>query len=1120
MSRRPQPPEPIDHAYNIPRLNRNFALASVATFIAVVMSIGYDYNRGWKERQKEYLRYERQKTAQAIKEAQEKLDRDALAGLQAGQKQARDLVRQHRGEISRAESKLEILKGDHYRADQDYRFTKAEVDSARFDFEDAHEKAKEANKGKEPAKKGEVARTKKELDTLIARRDAQKIVLEKIVAKEEALTAQVQKWRGAVETAEKGLKKLHGDEELLLAKQERLRPDWFYYFRNLPVFDFINPSLRVQQVLLPGHYVELNYMKVGKVDRCMTCHRSIDKKGYESKAEALRLLGELERRSNSLGFRSPADEAEQKRLESIGESKNDVPMVFRTHPNLDAFVSDGSPHPLSTFGCTPCHGGRDRSVDFGGAGHVPRDEKERHRWIKDYGYVADHFLETPMYPLHLTEAGCYRCHSGGANYRWRLRNVLAEEVRADRKRGADLQLAAGGVAKASNVAMAPSHSLPQFDVESIEPWYETKKLDNGVRLVESLGCFGCHKIKGWENRPKVGPSLEKVASKTTPDWAEKWIADPAAFRKSTRMPSFFHLENFENDPNFKPYSDVMIRSITAFLFERSDRPALAAIPVAGNAERGKSLIAEVGCYGCHSADPEEARNIVETRRQFGPNLSGVGSKASKEWIYQWIKDPKSWNPATRMPNLRLSDQEAADIAAYVSTLKAPASFDAVPAPVTDSAIRDRLVREFLRMTKTDAATKVELDAMDEHSRDIYLGEKLVAHYGCYACHNIKGFENAMPIGTELSDWGNKAVHRLDFGFLETPPTAHEAMKGRIPATKHDWLEQKLKEPRSFDRGKVKSFDEKLKMPWFRFSQEEIDGIRTVVLGLQKEDMAAQFKANQAAESVIVERGRRIVRDHNCQGCHLLDQSGGDLRKLFQKAGNATFGPPILKGEGHKVQPDWLASFLRSPRTGQIRPWLKVRMPTFDFSDDELNSLTAYFAAADGAPFPFDYAPIRTEADPVRLAVGTMAFETLKCQKCHPATEADFARIAPEDVANAAPILQNAWKRLRYDWIADWIKRPEVWMPGTKMPGFFPTDGAGGRVSPLRPDMLDSFYSDPAVREAHRKDVDWVTQALRDKVWSLGAGAPAGASSVPSPRKGTKRAEKSASGGGGTPHAVE
>ena len=37
---------------------------------------------------------------------------------------------------------------------------------------------------------------------------------------------------------------------------------------------------------------------------------------------------------------------------------------------------------------------------------------------------------------------------------------------------------------------------------------------------------------------------------------------------------------------------------------------------------------------------------------------------------------------------------------------------------------------------------------------------------------------------------------------------------------------------------------------------------------------------------------------------------------------------------------------------------------------------------------------------------------------------------------------------------------------------------------------DAFYADPAEREAHRKDVDWVTQALRDKVWSLGAGTPA------------------------------
>jgi hypothetical protein len=62
-----------------------------------------------------------------------------------------------------------------------------------------------------------------------------------------------------------------------------------------------------------------------------------------------------------------------------------------------------------------------------------------------------------------------------------------------------------------------------------------------MRMVESLGCWGCHRIEGLEKQglPKVGPSLEKVAAKVPRDWTTRWVMNPAAFRADTKMPSFF-----------------------------------------------------------------------------------------------------------------------------------------------------------------------------------------------------------------------------------------------------------------------------------------------------------------------------------------------------------------------------------------------------------------------------------------------------------------------------------------------------------------------------------------------------------------------------------------------------
>ena len=39
---------------------------------------------------------------------------------------------------------------------------------------------------------------------------------------------------------------------------------------------------------------------------------------------------------------------------------------------------------------------------------------------------------------------------------------------------------------------------------------------------------------------------------------------------------------------------------------------------------------------------------------------------------------------------------------------------------------------------------------------------------------------------------------------------------------------------------------------------------------------------------------------------------------------------------------WLHDFLKSPST--IRPWLKLRMPTFSLNDDEIATVTKYFLA--------------------------------------------------------------------------------------------------------------------------------------------------------------------------------
>jgi hypothetical protein len=93
-----------------------------------------------------------------------------------------------------------------------------------------------------------------------------------------------------------------------------------------------------------------------------------------------------------------------------------------------------------------------------------------------------------------------------------------------------------------------------------------------------------------------------------------------------------------------------------------------------------------------------------------------------------------------------------------------------------------------------------------------LGQRAISRYGCFSCHDIKGFEKAQSIGIDLSEEGSKLVTRLDFAFVTDIP--HTSKVG--------WFRRKLHDPRTFDQGALQPL-ERLRMPNFDFTDEEPSG---------------------------------------------------------------------------------------------------------------------------------------------------------------------------------------------------------------------------------------------------------------------------------------------------------
>jgi cytochrome c2 len=986
---RKAPAEPIDHHYNIPKLNRVFFISGIVLAVVFVGMVIEDYSRGWKNLQRSFMRLDAKKTREAIAAAREKAYGEEREKLRVQLAEGRQQIDSHKKELARLNAHLRKLDPQIYAADQDYKFAKASFDAERYRYEDALAHAPKSA----PSAQKDLNKIEKKMNEAADR-------LAKLTRDKTSTDAEITRITKARDDTQTAIDKLSADYKLSRQKLATLKQDALFNARNSPILDMVNPSLRVQQVQLPEHYNDVNFMRIPRVDRCQTCHVGADRKGFEDSARE----------------------------------------VFRTHSRQNLMVGSESPHPANEFGCTPCHGGRDRATSFWSAGHSPVGHAQEASWKKKYDWEFDRFNETPILPLQFAEGGCYRCH-----------------------------------AEATSFPDAP-------------------KLNAGLKLIEGLGCWGCHRIEGLEKQgiPRVGPSLEKVAGKVTKDWATRWVMNPAAFRPSTKMPTFFYLENFvqvsgpkkptpaqqKMNEQGRLENDTMVNAIVAYVFDKSHAETLPPAPGRGDAARGQKLIADRGCMGCHVIDPAAPRDLTGTYRQFGPNLAGVGSKVSRDWLFHWIKDPKAWNPETKMPNLRLSDSEALDIAEYLGSLKGPSDFESTPLPRTDPATLQRIAMYFEMANKTKFDSEADLAKMDLHGKEVYAGEKLIAHYCCYACHQIPGFADAKPIGTELTEEGSKAVHRLDFGFLH------------LDHTREAWFQTKLANPRIYDRDRARGWEEKLRMPNFRLSPREQEQVVTVVLGLQKLNASAAAKKELSPNEAAVEKGRRIVKNHNCRGCHILEGEGGSFRSLVA---DASLAPPIIQGEGAKVQSDWLFAFLRAPKTGQIRPWLEAHMPTFGFTEGELNDLTKYFAALDRAQYPFLAAGYPT--DPRSWAAGKKTFELLKCKQCHPRSDAEMN--APGvDRATLAPNLQQASARLRHDWINDWIRRPDEWMPGTRMPTNFPKADDGKRTSPLGA-MADApaFAKD---REEYARilggdepakkflaDPNAVTKALRDYVWSIG-----------------------------------
>jgi cytochrome c len=89
-------------------------------------------------------------------------------------------------------------------------------------------------------------------------------------------------------------------------------------------------------------------------------------------------------------------------------------------------------------------------------------------------------------------------------------------------------------------------------------------------------------------------------------------------------------------------------------------------------ERGKVAIDHYGCASCHTIP-----GIRHANGLVGPSLDRIASRTyiagvlqnTRSNMLRWIKNPPKVDDKTAMPNLRVSDDDARDIASFLYTLR-------------------------------------------------------------------------------------------------------------------------------------------------------------------------------------------------------------------------------------------------------------------------------------------------------------------------------------------------------------------------------------------------------------------------------------------------------------------
>ena len=468
------------------------------------------------------------------------------------------------------------------------------------------------------------------------------------------------------------------------------------------------------------------------------------------------------------------------------------------------------------------------------------------------------------------------------------------------------------------------------------------------------------------------------------------------------------------------------------------------LPQTPRLNHGRQLIVKFNCIGCHRLQD------IDRPAMLGPDLTNVGTKVGREWIYKWLKDPRTLTDADgtvtvdgvdtnpRMPKFQLSDPELRALSAYLSMQREK--------PVAPYRFNSRIIA---------VATK-KGDAADQ-------GKIRFNQMFCVTCHALavdRGGETTLiggDIGPELTKVGSKV--------------------------KPEWLVAWLRDPQGYLQH--------TRMPQYQWSDQDLYEVTQYILKrLTDPDLLKDVPPLGAPTDAEVQLGQHLFVDKGCAECHAIQgvtprrNFGPDLSAFGMAA-----GPYLVEVKSGRKQPaplhfvhgdvsqlnisvskipKFMISYIQAKVTNPVSVSPETHMPQFHMSHADLDDLTTALISMSGSPIASNLQKplIIPRPHPEFHPDGQFGqlYQRYKCSVCHA-----FNGYG----GNLAPDLSYEGSRSQHEWLVEFLKNPQTLRPTltVRMPEFNMSDKDAATIA----EYLSAALRDPQVNPAAIEEKEFTPQ---------------------------------------------